>query len=46
MEPYWKWIVAMYGPEIAERFGGLDIVDRGLLPLGMVRYFRDKRMTW
>ena len=46
MEPYWRWAAMMYGPEIVDRFGGLDIVDAGLLPMGMVSYFRDKKVTW
>ncbi|KAH8900372.1 hypothetical protein GQ53DRAFT_740511 [Thozetella sp. PMI_491] len=46
MEPYWKWVVMLYGPEILERFGGLNIVDPGLLPMGMVKVFREKRVKW
>ncbi|KPM39397.1 hypothetical protein AK830_g7150 [Neonectria ditissima] len=46
MEPYWRWVSMMYGPEIVERFGGLGIVDPGLLPMGMVTLFRDKRVKW
>jgi hypothetical protein len=46
MEPYWKWVVMLYGPEVVDRFGGLNIVDPGLLPMGMVRLFRDKRVNW
>jgi hypothetical protein len=46
MQPYWKWVTMMYGPEIVDRFGGLNIVDPGLLPMGMVSVFREKRVTW
>ena len=46
MTPYWKWVAMMYGPEIIERFGGLDVVDPGLLPMGMVSFFRERRITW
>lgn len=46
MQPYWKWVTMMYGPEIIDRFGGLEIVDSGLLPMGMATFFRDKRVTW
>ncbi|KAF7563312.1 hypothetical protein G7046_g813 [Stylonectria norvegica] len=45
-DPYWRWVAMMYGPEIIDRFGGLNIVDPGLLPMGMVTMFRDKRVTW
>ncbi|KAL7622538.1 hypothetical protein AAE478_008045 [Parahypoxylon ruwenzoriense] len=46
MEPYWKWVAQLYGPEAMDRFGGLNIVEPGLLPMGMVSIFRDKRVTW
>ncbi|KAF2183982.1 hypothetical protein K469DRAFT_689720 [Zopfia rhizophila CBS 207.26] len=46
MEAYWKWVAQMYGPEMVERFGGLNVVDPGLLPIGMVSLFRDKRVKW
>ena len=46
MEPYWKWVTMLYGPEVLERFGGLSIVDSGLLPMGMVRLFRENRVKW
>ncbi|KAI0134778.1 hypothetical protein BJ170DRAFT_679658 [Xylariales sp. AK1849] len=37
MEPYWRWVVMQYGPEIMDRFEGLNIVDAGLLPMGAHR---------
>ncbi|KAI1201705.1 hypothetical protein F5X97DRAFT_11386 [Nemania serpens] len=46
MEPYWRWVAQLYGPEAIARFGGLDIVEPGLLPMGMVGLFRDKRVRW
>ncbi|KAF2747295.1 hypothetical protein M011DRAFT_494446 [Sporormia fimetaria CBS 119925] len=46
MDAYWKWVVHLYGPEMLDRFGGLNIVDRGLLPIGMVGMFRQKRVKW
>ncbi|KAI5866388.1 hypothetical protein GGS23DRAFT_556882 [Durotheca rogersii] len=46
MEPYWKWIAQLYGPEVIDRFGGLSIVEPGLLPTGMVSIFREKRVKW
>ncbi|UPK95031.1 hypothetical protein LCI18_005966 [Fusarium solani-melongenae] len=46
MEPYWKWVAMVYGPEIVDRFGELNIVDSGLLPMGMVSVFRNKRVKW
>ncbi|KAH8200915.1 hypothetical protein TruAng_004924 [Truncatella angustata] len=46
MEPYWKWVTMLYGPEIQDRFGGLNIVDSDVLPMGMVRLFKEKRVEW
>ncbi|CAH0004312.1 unnamed protein product [Clonostachys byssicola] len=46
MSAYWKWVLMMHGPDIVKRFGALNIVDQGLLPMGMVTLFRDKRVTW
>ncbi|KAH7414032.1 hypothetical protein DE146DRAFT_673709 [Phaeosphaeria sp. MPI-PUGE-AT-0046c] len=46
MDAYWKWIAQMYGPEMCERFGGLNVVDHGLLPIGMVGFFRARRTKW
>ncbi|KAJ9651300.1 hypothetical protein H2198_009422 [Neophaeococcomyces mojaviensis] len=46
MDPYWKWVTMLYGPEMLERFGGFDIVDAGLLPMGMVGLFRSGRVSW
>ncbi|RSM12092.1 hypothetical protein CEP52_002655 [Fusarium oligoseptatum] len=46
MEPYWRWVAMVYGPEVVDRFGELNIVDSGLLPMGMVSLFRNKRVKW
>lgn len=43
---YWSWITMMYGPEVVDRFGGLNIVDPGLLPMGMVSLLRERKVTW
>jgi hypothetical protein len=41
-----RWIGTLFGREMVERFGGLEIVDRGLLPMGMVGLFRSGRVKW
>jgi hypothetical protein len=46
MSSYWKWIAQLYGPEIVERFGGFNVVDPGLLPIGLVSQFRSGRVNW
>nr|OQO25634.1 hypothetical protein B0A51_06061 [Rachicladosporium sp. CCFEE 5018] len=46
MSAYWKWVAVVYGPELIERFGGLKIVDAGLLPMGMAELYRGERVKW
>lgn len=46
MDGYWKWTAELYGPEMIERFGGLSVVESGLLPIGMVGLFRDQKVKW
>lgn len=46
MEPYWKWVAQLYGPEVVDLFGGFGIVDPSLLPMGMVGEFRGRRVRW
>ena len=46
MEPYWKWVAQLYGPEMIDVFGGFGIVDPSLLPMGMVSEFRSGRVNW
>jgi hypothetical protein len=41
-----KWIIQLYSADLFERFGGLDIVNRGLLPLGVMRMLRNKNVVW
>jgi hypothetical protein len=46
MTSYWKWVAQLYGPEMIAKFGGMSIVDAGLLPIGMVSLFRSGRVKW
>lgn len=46
MDAYWKWIAQMYGPEMIDTFGSLNVVEFGLLPIGMVSMFRQRRTKW
>ncbi|GAM82763.1 hypothetical protein ANO11243_007490 [Dothideomycetidae sp. 11243] len=41
-----KWTVALYGPEILQRFGDLCIADRELLPVGLVNVLRGEKVRW
>lgn len=46
MDAYWQWTAELYGPEMIERFGGMSVVESGLLPIGMVGLFRDQKVKW
>lgn len=46
MTPYWQWVTLIYGPELDERFGGLEMVDSRLLPLALSELFRGERVKW
>ncbi|KAL9114856.1 MAG: hypothetical protein Q9227_001099 [Pyrenula ochraceoflavens] len=46
MDGYWKWVAQCYGPGIIRKFGGLGIVDQGLLPIGMVGLVKEGRVSW
>ena len=38
-----KWIIQLYS---ADLFGGLNIANKGLLPLGVMTMLRNKKVTW
>jgi len=43
---YQKWLVSMFGDELVQKFGGMEIVDPTLIPLVMVQLFKGSRMKW
>ena len=45
-EAYWRWVVGLYGEEVVERFGGLAMAERRLLPLGLTGMMRAQRVRW
>ncbi|KAL2070920.1 hypothetical protein VTL71DRAFT_13946 [Oculimacula yallundae] len=46
LSPYYRWITQLYSPDMLARFGGLHVVEKGLLPTGMVTMFREARFKW
>jgi hypothetical protein len=46
LKPYHRWIMQLYAPDMIARFGGLTVVEKGLLPTGMVNMFRESRFKW
>jgi hypothetical protein len=41
-----KWLIQLYSAELYERFGGLSIVEKRLLPLGVMTMLRNEKVTW
>jgi hypothetical protein len=41
-----EWIIQVHSEELFETFGGLSIVDKGYLPLGVLAMMRQKKVTW
>ncbi|MCJ1383648.1 hypothetical protein MMC17_006762 [Xylographa soralifera] len=46
MTPYWQTIVSLHGEEMGEKFGGLEIVEKGLLPMGIVGLWKGEKVRW
>jgi hypothetical protein len=46
MKDYEKWVVQLYHKDIVARFGGVDVVDQGLLPTGLMSMLRESRFRW
>ena len=40
------WIVQYFENELFEKFGGLEVVDKSLLPLGVLKALKARRVTW
>lgn len=43
---YWQWLALMYKDDMIERFGGLNIVDRTLLPSSIISVYQSGRVKW
>jgi hypothetical protein len=41
-----KWIMHLYAEELKRRFGALSIVDRNLLPSGVMQMLKKKKVIW
>lgn len=41
-----RWLIQLYSRDAFQRFGGLGIVDQGLLPMGVIKLLRKRKVTW
>lgn len=46
MSVYWQWVVACFGDGMVAKWGGLEVVRPGSLPVGMVDAWKSRRMRW
>ncbi len=46
LSSYEKWVMQLYSTELTQRFGGLRIVDKGSVPLGVVNMLRSGKVKW
>jgi hypothetical protein len=41
-----KWMLQLYAQEPLRLFGGLSLVDKRFLPVGVLAMVKGKRVTW
>lgn len=41
-----KWFLQLYSEELLKEFGGLSLVDKQFLPVGVLTMMRGKKVTW
>ncbi|GAB1313113.1 hypothetical protein MFIFM68171_03323 [Madurella fahalii] len=41
-----KWFLQLYSKELLENFGGLSLVDKQFLPVGVLAMMRGKKVSW
>ena len=40
------WTVQFWGNDSFEQFGDLEVVDKGLLPMEVLKALRSRKVTW
>jgi hypothetical protein len=46
LDPELKWLIQFHSQELFERCGGLSIVNKSLLPLGILTMLKRRKVTW
>ncbi|EEU38893.1 uncharacterized protein NECHADRAFT_55652 [Fusarium vanettenii 77-13-4] len=46
MAPYDQWVCLQHSKETVARFGGLAILEKGLLPTGVIEMLQQSRFQW
>lgn len=45
-EPELLWTVQFFETELFEKYGGLEVVDKSLLPMGVLKALKSMKVTW
>jgi hypothetical protein len=45
-DAYWKYVFDLYSRDMIKKFGGLEIGEKGMLPLGLVGMLKSERPRW
>jgi hypothetical protein len=46
LDPELKWLIQFHSQELFERCGSLNIVNKSLLPLGILTMLKKRKVTW
>jgi hypothetical protein len=46
MDPEMKWLLQLHSEELFAKCGELSIVDKNLLPLGILTILRKRKVGW
>ena len=41
-----RYIVQMYAPEVLKKYGGVSLVDKKYLPIGVMAMIKERRIKW
>ena len=44
--PEMKWILQLYSDDVLKRFGGITLVEKRFLPVGILAMMKEKRVKW
>ncbi|KAE8368109.1 hypothetical protein BDV27DRAFT_122809 [Aspergillus caelatus] len=44
--PEMKWILQLYSDDVLKRFGGMTLVEKRFLPVGILAMMKEKRVKW
>lgn len=46
LSSYDHWVLQLFSKDMIARFGGLNVVEKGLLPMGLIAMLRESKFQW